>query len=145
MELLFRYEVCGMGYEEGNKMAYEDFYDLEVWKKAKEIVITIYQITKDFPKEEGYGLTSQLRRSSSSICANIAEGFSRYHTKDKIKFYYNARGSISESMSHILIAQTIGYLNSNDGSNLLNELRITRKMLNMMINSIAGSVYFKKK
>lgn len=125
-------------------MSYEDFYDLEVWKKAKEIVISIYQLTKDFPREEGYGLTSQLRRSSSSICANIAEGFSRFHTKDKIKFYYNARGSISESMSHILISQSIGYINSSDGNDLLNELKLTRKMLNMMINSIANSTYYKK-
>ena len=117
-------------------MKYEDFYELEVWKKAKELVIIIYKLTKNFPKEEAYGLTSQLRRSSSSICANIAEGFSRYHTKDKIRFYYHARGSISESMCHILISQAIGFINSKDGNDLLDEFRSTRKMLNMMIKSI---------
>ncbi len=132
-----------MGY--GGNMGYKDFYDLEVWKKAKELVINIYGLTKDFPKEEAYGLTSQLRRATSSICANIAEGFSRYHTKDKIKFYYNARGSISESMCHILIAQAIGLISSNDGENLLNELRSSRKMLNMMIKSISNSPYYNKK
>ena len=128
----------------GENMVYEDFYDLEVWKKAREIVTIIYQLTKDFPREESYGLTSQLRRSANSICANIAEGFSRFHTKDKIKFYYNARGSISESLSHILISQSIGYINITEGNDLIIELKSTRKMLNMMINSIANSAYYKK-
>jgi len=137
------YEVWGVRYGGGN-MVYEDFYDLEVWKKARKIVTTIYQLTKDFPREECYGLTSQLRRAANSICANIAEGFSRFHTKDKIKFYYNARGSISESLSHILISQSIGYIDPRKVNDLMEELKSTRKMLNMMINSLTNSAYCKK-
>jgi four helix bundle protein len=74
----------------------KNFYDLDAWKKTHKLVLEIYQITKDFPKDEAYGIIGQLRRAASSITANIAEGFSRYHFKDKIRFYYQARGSIAE-------------------------------------------------
>ncbi|MFA4905435.1 MAG: four helix bundle protein [Candidatus Margulisiibacteriota bacterium] len=137
-------EARGVGREERERR-YEDFYDLEVWKRAKEIVGMVYKLTKDFPRQEAYSLTDQVRRSTSSICANIAEGFSRYHSKEKIKFYYNARGSISESMNHVLIAQTIGYLPADISNELLDRLRLIRKMLNAMINSVANSPYYKKK
>lgn len=125
-------------------MKYSDFFDLDVWKEAKDIVIRVYRITRDFPKEEGYGLTSQLRRASSSVCVNIAEGFSRFHTKDKIRFYYNARGSISESMNHVMIAVELSYLEPIVAGELIDKLRSTRKMLNAMINSIASSSYNEK-
>jgi four helix bundle protein len=69
------------------------FWDLETWKRANESTKQIYQLTKAFPKQERYGITDQLRRASSSIGANIAEGFDRYHFNDKKKFYYYARGS----------------------------------------------------
>lgn len=71
----------------------KDFTDLEVWKLGHQFVIEIYKITRDFPKSELYGITSQLRRSASSTTSNIAEGFSRFSFKDKMRFYYNARGS----------------------------------------------------
>ena len=68
-----------------------NFYDLNTWKKAHELVIEIYNITKQFPREELYGIVNQLKRAASSITANLAEGFERYHFRDKIKFYYHAR------------------------------------------------------
>ena len=74
----------------------KNFYQLNAWKKGHELVLEIYKITNSFPKEERYGVISQLRRASSSVTANIAEGFARYHFKDKIRFYYNSRGSVSE-------------------------------------------------
>jgi len=120
----------------GEREAVRDFCDLRVWKKAKGLTIKIYQMTRNFPKIETYSLIDQIRRASNSICANIAEGFSRYHAKDKIKFYYNARGSISEIRSHIFIAKDLGYI-SNDGANeLLNEFEAVKMMLNGLINSI---------
>lgn len=74
----------------------KNFYDLVAWQRGYQLVLDIYKITKDFPKEEMYGIVSQLRRAASSITANIAEGFERYHFKDKTRFYYQSRGSIAE-------------------------------------------------
>jgi four helix bundle protein len=73
-----------------------NFYDLDSWKKGHLLVIEIYKITEYFPREEMYGIIGQTRRAASSITANLAEGFARYYFKDKVRFYYNARGSVSE-------------------------------------------------
>lgn len=86
------------------------FSDLNVWQEAHELVALIYQLTNKFPQSEVYGLTSQLRRAVVSITANIAEGFSRYHYKDRLRFYYDARGSLSEVQSEILDAQKVGLI-----------------------------------
>ena len=69
------------------KKEIKNFYDLDAWKQAHILVVEVYRITENFPKEELYGIVSQLRRAVSSITANIAEGFARYHFKDKIRFY----------------------------------------------------------
>lgn len=68
------------------------FEDLRVWQLSSALIKEVYQLSKGFPNEELYGITSQLRRSIISVAANIAEGYERYHFKDKIKFYYQARG-----------------------------------------------------
>ena len=70
------------------------FEDLEVWQIGHEMVISIYELTKSLPREEAFGLTSQIKRAALSVPANIAEGFGRYHYMDKAKFYLNARGSL---------------------------------------------------
>jgi len=113
-----------------------EFKDLRVWGEAKDLVLEIYKVTEQFPKTETYGLADQLRRSTNSICANIAEGFNRYHAKDKIRFYYNARGSISESQSHLIIASELGYIEKAFTDKLIEGLDRVRKMLNAMIGSL---------
>lgn len=70
-------------------------------------MIEIYKITKDFPEEERYGITNQIRRAAASITANISEGFSRYYFKDKIRFYYQARASLAEVQNFILLAKDL--------------------------------------
>jgi len=130
--------VEGKGGREMVKGKIEDFSQLRVWQKAKELTIEIYQITKSFPKVETYAIVDQIRRSSNSICANIAEGFSRYHGKDKMKFYYNARGSISEVRSHIFVAKELGYISNDNANKLLVEYETVKMMLNGLINSIAN-------
>ena len=95
----------------GHNRAPGSFEDLEVWQMSKEIVKQVYKLAKDFPKEESFGLVAQIKRAALSIPANIAEGFGRYHYLDKAKFYLNARGSLYEVKSHLLIAQELGYLN----------------------------------
>lgn len=89
----------------------KNFYDLEAWQKGHQLVLQIYKITKKFPKDERFGATDQLRRASSSITANIAEGFARYHYKDKARFYYQARGSVAEVQNFLLLAKDLGYIN----------------------------------
>lgn len=85
-------------------MAVKSFEDLEIYQLAEELTIEIYKITAKFPKEEQFGLTSQLRRAISSVGANIAEAFGRFHYKDKINFLYHARGSLLETR-HFLRVQ----------------------------------------
>ena len=121
-------------------MRIESFTDLEVWKLGHEFVVDIYKKTKDFPKQENYGLTSQLRRSASSITANIAEGFSRYSFKDKNRFYYNSRGSISESQNHILLSRDIGYITSDEAEALFEKCNMIRRILNGLIRSTENQI-----
>ena len=86
------------------------FSDLDVWQEAHILVDLVYKLTKEFPKSEVYGLNSQLRRAVVSVTANIAEGFSRYHYKDRLRFYYDARGSLSEVQSELLDSEKVGLI-----------------------------------
>lgn len=90
------------------------FTDLEAWKQNHVLVKEIYLLTNKFPKHERYGLIDQIRRSASSITANIAEGYGRYHTKDKVRFYYQARGSSTETMNHLILAYELDYISEED-------------------------------
>lgn len=84
--------------------------ELEAWKKGISLVTCIYQITKDFPKDELFGLTSQIRRCAVSIPSNIAEGAARNSDKDFIRFLYIALGSLAELETQLIIAKEIGIL-----------------------------------
>ena len=110
--------------------------DLDVWKKSIEFVAEIYKMTKDFPKEEIYGLTSQIRRASVSIPSNIAEGAARNSTKEFIQFLYIALGSASETETQLIIAKEIGYLENN--SFLLDEIKSIRKMIVGLVKYLKG-------
>lgn len=112
-----------------------DFTDLDVWKKSYILSIKIYQVTAIFPKEEQFGITNQIRRSSTSIGANIAEGFSRYHYKDRNKFYYQARGSISETKHFLILSEKLNFVNKKDYNRLMELLKITQILLNGLIKS----------
>ena len=85
------------------------FTDLRVWQGAHVLVLDIYKATKDFPKEEIFGLTSQMRRAAVSVTSNIAEGFVRQTKSDKINFYTIALASLSELRSQMLIARDLEY------------------------------------
>jgi four helix bundle protein len=90
------------------------FTHLNAWKKNHELVLEIYKITKKFPGEEMFGITSQIRRAASSITANIAEGYGRYHYKDKVKFYLISRGSSSEVQDFLITARDLEYISKKD-------------------------------
>lgn len=85
------------------------FTDLIVWQKAHQFVLNVYSFTKIFPKEELFGLTSQFRRASVSIAANIAEGYSKKGLKDKIRFFNIAQGSLSECQYYLRLARDLKY------------------------------------
>jgi four helix bundle protein len=104
------------------------FKDLEIWKRSIKLVENIYKITKTFPQEELYGLTSQLRRSAVSIPSNIAEGFGRFHKNEYKQFLHIAIGSCAEVSTQIIIASKPGYLENAQAEILVNELEEISKM-----------------
>lgn len=86
------------------------FTDLDAWKEGHALVVSIYQTTKAFPKEEMFGIVNQMRRCAVSITSNIAEGFSRQSYREKVQFYSMALGSLTELQSQLLVAKDVGYL-----------------------------------
>ena len=91
-------------------MEVKSFENLEVWQIGRDLVTKVYTLTASLPQSETFGLIAQIKRSALSVPANIAEGFGRYHYMDKAKFYLNARGSLYELKSHLLIARDLRYL-----------------------------------
>jgi four helix bundle protein len=89
---------------------YKTFKDMPIWQKAMEIAESVHKLTDGLPKKEDYGFTSQIRRASLSISANIAEAFGRKHVLDKINFYYFSRGSLTETQSHLEYGRRVGYI-----------------------------------
>ena len=89
------------------------FQDLIVWQKAHQFVLAVYRLTDNFPRQEIYGLTSQLRRAAVSIPANIAEGFKKQGRADKARFMNIAQGSIEECRYYLILAKDLGYGDSN--------------------------------
>ncbi len=85
------------------------FLDLVVWRKGHELVLGVYKLTASFPKQETYGLCSQMRRAAVSVPANIAEGFRKRGRADKVRFMNTAEGSLEESRYYLILAQDLGY------------------------------------
>ena len=110
------------------------FEDLEVWKKAHQLVLNVYQLTKEFPPEEKFGLVSQMRRAAVSIPANIAEGFKKRTLKDKTSFYNIAQGSLEELRYYKILSKDLEYLQ--DNQKLINQVEEIGKMLYGLVKSI---------
>ena len=113
----------------------QSFFDLTAWQKGHKLALEVYRVSKLFPRHELYGLTSQLRRASSSVTANIAEGFGRYHFKDKIRFYYQARVSLSEIQSFVVLARDLGYFKDDVSDSLLKQTATVAQLINGLIRS----------
>lgn len=88
----------------------ESFTDLKAWQEGHKLVIMVYSVTKNFPKEEAYSLTDQMRRAATSVTSNIAEGFGRHSYKEKVQFYYQAQGSLTELKNQLMISKDVGYI-----------------------------------
>ena len=110
--------------------------DMEVWKEGIKLVKNIYVITKNFPKEELYGLTNQLRRASVSIPSNIAEGAARQSDKEMIQFLYVALGSLSEVETQSIIAIELEYISNNEEIN--GNITKIRKLIVGLIKYLKG-------
>jgi four helix bundle protein len=113
----------------------DDFTQLEAWKNGLEIVKEIYVLSKKFPTEEMFGLTSQIRRSSTSILANLAEGFGKFTFPDKAAKYAIARGECLETEAHIRIAVALNFVTDDEAKGIIERLRFERKLLNGLIAS----------
>ena len=121
---------------EEEKSKIKNFRDLDVWRLAMEIVVDIYECTKTFPKEEIYGLVSQMRRAAVSIASNIAEGFNRYHNKEYRQFLYIALGSCAELETQIEVSVTLGYITQSGRDNISEKLDHESRMLRNLIKRL---------
>jgi len=113
-----------------------NYKELIVWRKSIDLVTDIYAVTSIFPKEELYGLTSQIRRSSISIPSNIAEGHSRRSTNDYVQFLKIARGSCAELETQLIISKNLDYLNLEKFQILIEKASEISKMLNAVITKL---------
>jgi len=113
------------------------FRKLLAWQKVYELALEVYTITKDFPKNEMYGLNLQMRRASTSISANIAEGYERQHRKEYLQHLFIARGSLGEVETYLSLAKDLGYI-SIENFEALEKLRAeTARLLKGLINSLS--------
>lgn len=113
-----------------------DYTKIEVWKLADDLTVAIYGATRRFPREEVYGLTSQLRRASYSVPANIVEGASRESKKDYLHFLYISRGSLSETQYFVHLARLLNYLSDTDAECLMGQTRRTFACLHGLIQAV---------
>lgn len=113
-----------------------DFKKFEVWQLSHQLTLKVYTSTKSFPKEEVFGLTSQIRRSFASIGYNISEGSGRNSDKEFANFINIALGSSNEAENQLILAQDLGYIHENDYQNILEELTILKKKLVTLWNKL---------
>lgn len=116
----------------------KDFRKLKVWERAHQLTLEVYEITARFPREELYGLTSQLRRCSASMGANIAEGCGKEGNRELYRFLQIASGSASELDYHLLLAKDLKYLQENDYSSLDKQLSDFRRMLTALVRKVGA-------
>ncbi|MBN1198108.1 MAG: four helix bundle protein [Bacteroidales bacterium] len=115
----------------------ESYQGMEVWQRGMKIAELIYQLTRSFPKEELYGMTSQLRRSATSVPANIAEGWGRNNNKEFVNFLRIANGSLREMETHLILAQRVNLCTLNQAEPILQESQILSKQILNLKRSIS--------
>jgi len=113
-----------------------NYRDLDVWKRSVDLVVDVYTLTREFPRSELYGLTDQLRRAASSVPANIAEGNGRLYRKEYAHHVSIARGSISELITLLEIAQHLGYATPARVAPLLKQAEAISRMLLMLMRAL---------
>jgi four helix bundle protein len=114
----------------------KSFYDLIVWQKAHQLVLSVYKVSNTFPGDEKYGLVSQLRRACTSVPANIAEGFKRQGKQDKARFMNIAQGSLEETRYYLILANDLNYA---DTKSCMGQLEEVSKLLESYSKAILTS------
>ena len=114
----------------------KNYRELNVWQRAYKVCLDVYKITKSFPNEEKYGLTSQIRRSAVSVPSNIAEGYGRKTTNEYIQALYIAYGSICELETQVLLAGDLGYIKAGNLEMIQKDIGDIERMLKRLINSL---------
>jgi len=114
----------------------KNFKELKVWQKAYKLCLELYRITKNFPTEEKYGLSSQMRRAAISIPSNIAEGYGRKTIPDYVRCLYIAYGSTCELETQTLLSWDLDYLNEDNKNSLLEKINAVERMLMALIKSL---------
>ena len=117
-------------------MAMKNFRELDVWQSGKDICLLVYKITGKFPKNEMYGVVSQMRRAAISVPSNIAEGFNRYHNKEFRQFLYIALGSCAELETQLEITHELNYFNTDEYGTLREKIVVLSKMLRNFIKKL---------
>lgn len=114
----------------------QSFTDLNAWKEAHKLVLTVYELTKNFPREEIYRLVDQLCRAAISITSNIAEGFSRNSAKEKMQFYAMSLGSLTEIQNQLILARDLKYLSEEKYQNSLKQIIVVNKLLHGLMKNV---------
>ena len=117
----------------------KDFRQLKVWEKSHQLALAIYKVTKDFPKEELYGLISQIRRSSMSIPTNIVEGCGRFTDADFARFLQMAMGSASETEYQLILARDLDFLPKDSYEKLHSEVEEVKRMLASLLKTLRAN------
>jgi four helix bundle protein len=120
-------------------MISQSFEDVIAWKKAHAFVLSVYKVTKGFPDEEKFGLTSQFRRAAVSIEANIAEGYRKIGKQDKLRFFNISQGSLSECKDYIILARDLEYINMEQYQELWQSSEEASKLLISYCNGIINN------
>ena len=113
-----------------------DYTKIEAWKLADDLTVGVYQATQSFPREEIYGITSQIRRAACSVPANIVEGSSRESKRDYLHFLYISRGSLSETQYFVHLSRRLGYLSDADAERLIGQTKQTFACLHGLIKAV---------
>ena len=118
----------------------QSYKELDVWRKAVDLVILVYSVSKNFPSEEKFGLTSQIQRAAVSVPSNIAEGWGRSSTIDYIRFLRMSKGSLLELETQMIIAERLDYLESVQAEELCFKIEEIGRMLNGLIMSLKSKI-----
>ena len=125
----------GKGVQDSSEML-RNYKDLKVWQKSYQLCLFIYKVTKEFPNDERYCLTSQIRRASVSVPNNIAEGYGRKSTPEYVRFLYIAYGSTCELETQILLAGDLGYIEHEQLNKIQKDIEEGERMLKALIKSL---------
>jgi four helix bundle protein len=112
------------------------FTDLNAWKEGHKLVLVVYKVTRFFPEFEQFILVSQMLRAVVSVTSNIAEGFSRKSAKEKIQFYFTAKGSLTEVCNQLIIARDVGYISKDEFESIWKQTEVVGRLLTGLIRSI---------